>query len=178
MSEFERTRPSVRLGGRDLPSLSVARGWAVLTNARQLAAGQPDLELFDGVLWLSASAGQGAAAVGGPLWWLLVERVDAPGRMCDAAVGTATDLFAHPLVWAMFHAGFGLARVANHGPDAVGAVDPGDAGSLLAAVALVSRVEVPLTGAVTVPVRAGTGLLLARVHQAVPAGRERTPADL
>lgn len=161
-----------------LVALCIAGGWVALTSPYRLAAPAPDPELLGVALWLVLSAGLGAAAVGGPLWWLLVERDDEPARVRGAAVGAAAGLLAHPLMWILFGTGVGLAIVVDRGAVAVGTVRPDDVGALLGGFALVTVVGVMLTGVVTIPVGAGTGVLLARVRRALPDRLEQGPRHL
>lgn len=133
-------------------------------------------------LGIALAAGLGAAIAGAPLWWAIVERPDEPTALRGGLVGAVVGVVAHPLMWLLFGVGAGVVLLVTEGFGALVDAVLGDPGGLLGAFVLFSVVGLIITGIVTVPVAAGTGVVLAHVQRKAAgfsrAADRRRPDDL
>lgn len=163
-----------------LLALVIVFGYLGLTSPYDLVTG--DLEMLAIVFGLPLAAGLGAAVAGAPLWWAIVERTAEPTARRGGLVGAVVGVVAHPLMWFLMGVGAGVVVLAAEGLGALADLVLGDISGLMGAFVLFSVVGLLLTGIVTVPVAAGTGLALAHVRKRVlePESEpsKRPPQDL
>jgi hypothetical protein len=125
---------------------------------------------------LPLAAGLGAAVAGTSLRWLVVEAPNEPTLLRGAIVGTAVGVAAHPLMWMLYGVGMGAVVLGPDGPAALADVALGNVASLAGVFVLFTVLGLPITGIVTVPVAAGTGVVLAQVREKA-ADADRRPGE-
>lgn len=159
-----------RAGGRRLLASGVV--WAALAGVVFAVAGfavalsvvhNPVLRLFvfspEATPYLTALA---AFLVGGPCWWLIVERPRRPTRGRGAVVGLLTGLLAHPVMWTLVFASEDPATFT----DPAELLTPRFWDGLLLSVLVFTLYSLPTVGVLTVVLGIVAGLALA-------AGRRR-----
>lgn len=163
-----------------LVALAIVVGFVGVTGSEVLVAADPE-ELAIAI-GLPLAAGLGAAVAGAPLWWAIVERPDEPTAIRGGVIGAIVGVLAHPLMWLLFGVGAVVVLLVVGGVGALADNGLGGLEALIGWYALFTLFGLLYTGIVTVPVAAGTGVVLAHIRRKASGtasdATRRRPDDL